>query len=235
MGGFMKLLGTGNTKTIKGEKKGYRTYILHLAPGDMSGHQVCPKASAGCLAACLNTAGRAAFTPSIIPARIRKTQWFFADRQGFLATLHEDIKAAIRECERKELIPAIRLNGTSDLAWERYDYTDKNGVFHASIFAAFPSVTFYDYTKRLGRKRPANYHLTFSRSETNELDCRLALKEGMNVAAVFTKGNVPAEFLGRPVINGEESDLRFLDASGSIVGLVAKGKAKADCSGFVVR
>jgi hypothetical protein len=231
----MKLLSIGNTKTVKGQSKGYMTFILHLAPGDLSGHQVCPKASQGCLAACLNTAGRAAFTPSIIPARIRKTQWFFADRQGFLATLHEDIKAAIRKAAREGYTPVFRLNGTSDLAWERYDYTDKDGVFHASIFAAFPGQTFYDYTKRLGRKRPANYHLTFSRSETNELDCRLALREGMNVAAVFVKGNVPAEYLGHSVINGEESDLRFLDAPGHIIGLVAKGKAKADCSGFVVR
>jgi hypothetical protein len=232
----MELLSLSNTKTLKGEKLGYMTFILHLAPGDLSGHQVCPKASAGCLAACLNTAGRAAFTPSIIPARIRKTKAFFADRLAFMQALHKDIQRAIKHAEKKGFIPVFRLNGTSDLAWERYSYCDpKTGTHYENIMSAFPGVQFYDYTKRVGRKIPANYNLTFSRSEVNELDCRLALKEGLNVAAVFVKGSIPAEYMGRPVINGDESDLRFLDAKGVIVGLTAKGKAKQDCSGFVVR
>ena len=36
------------------------------------------------------------------------------------------------------------------------------------------------------------------------------------------------------VVNGDESDLRFLDPRNSIVGLKAKGKAKKDTTGFVV-
>lgn len=231
----MELWSKSNTKTLKGESKGYMTFILHLAPSDVSGHDVCPKASPGCIAGCLGTtAGRVTFTPSILPARIRKTNEFFADRQAFMRRLHRDTLRAIAYAERKGFIPVFRPNGTSDLAWERYSY-DYEGVHYQNIMTAFPTVQWYDYTKRLGRKTPANYHLTFSRSEINELDCRLALKAGLNVATVFVKGNIPAEYLGHSVINGDESDLRFLDPQGVIVGLYAKGGAKKDCSGFVVR
>lgn len=229
----MELLSTGNTKTLKGEKKGYRTYILHLAPYNLSGHNVCPKASEGCATACLNSAGRGAFS-NVQKARLRKTAWFFADRQGFMATLHNDICKALAQCQREGLTPVFRLNGTSDLKWERFDYADKEGRYHKNILSAFPLQQFYDYTKVLGRSIPSNYHLTFSRSEVNELDCRLALKQGYNVACVFAKGAVPSEYMGRNVINGEESDLRFTDPKGVIVGLVAKGKAKKDATGFVI-
>ena len=150
-----------------------------------------------------------------------------------MADLHRSIQAAQRKAVREGLTVAIRLNGTSDIAWERQAY-EHQGIRYQSPMDAFPTVQFYDYTKRLGRHVPANYHLTYSRSETNELDCRLALREGLNVAVVFA-GALPATYLGRPVVTGDESDLRFLDPNGVIVGLTPKGDAKQDCSGFVVR
>ena len=229
-----QLLGTANTKTLKGLKQGYQTSILHLAPNDLSGHNVCPKASAGCIKACLNTAGRGVFS-LVQRARIAKTKYFFDNLAGFMSDLHRNIEAARRKALREGLIPVIRLNGTSDIAWERIDYTYA-GVKYANIMTAFPMVQFYDYTKRLGRRLPANYNLTFSKSETNELDCREALRQGMNVAVVFEHTKpMPAAYLNRPVVTGEESDLRFLDQKNSIVGLIAKGRAKRDESGFVVR
>ena len=165
----MQLLSTANTKTLKGERRGYRTFILHLAPGNLSGHQVCPKASAGCLSACLNTAGRGLFRP-IQQARIRKTQWFFADRSSFMEALHRDITSAIKASYRANLIPVFRLNGTSDIVWEKISYSYQ-GIQYQNVFEAFPDVRFYDYTKRLNRAAlPQNYSLTFSRSETNELE-----------------------------------------------------------------
>ena len=133
------------------------------------------------------------------------------------------------KAEKQGLIPVFRLNGTSDLAWEKYEVA--NGK---NIFQMFPEVQFYDYTKINNRKvsHIPNYHLTFSKADGNDMDTRIAMSNGMNVAVVFK--NVPETYLGRPVINGDETDLRFLDPKGVIVGLKAKGKAKKDTTGFVV-
>jgi hypothetical protein len=229
----MKLLSIGNPKILKGMKQGYMTYILHLAPADVSGYNTCPKATAGCKAACLNTAGRGGMfkkgetTNVIQQARIRKTKMFFENRDAFLAILKDDIRKAIKQAEKKGLIPVFRLNGTSDIAWEKY-----------GVIQEFPNVQFYDYSKILGRKVNylSNYHLTFSAADGNDLDVRRAIKEGYNVATVFgikKSQPMPETYEGMPVFNGDDSDLRFLDPKGVVVGLYAKGKAKKDTSGFV--
>jgi hypothetical protein len=229
----MKLLSVGNPKILKGMKQGYMTYILHLAPADVSGYNTCPKATAGCKSACLNTAGRGGMfkkgetTNVIQQARIRKTKMFFEDRENFLAILKDDIRKAIKQATKKGLIPVFRLNGTSDISWEKY-----------GVIQEFPNVQFYDYTKILGRKVNGlpNYQLTFSAADGNDLDVRRAIKEGYNVATVFgikKSQPMPETYEGMPVFNGDDSDLRFLDPKGVVVGLYAKGKAKKDTSGFV--
>jgi len=239
----MKLLSTGNPKTLKGMAQGYMTYILHLAPADLSGREVCPKRTAGCTVACLNLAGRGGMfkkgetTNVIQQARIRKTSFFFEERDGFMEWLVADINLAIKQSAKAGLIPAIRLNGTSDLSWEKYGFTD-NGVFYQNIFARFPNVQFYDYTKVLGRKVAGitNYQLTFSNADGNEADVAKAIASGYNIATVFGLKKtqpMPETFMGLPVFNGDESDLRFLDPKGVVVGLYAKGKAKKDTTGFV--
>ena len=235
----MKLLSTGNPKVLKGMKQGYNTYILHLAPYNVSGYQTCPKATPGCAAACLNTAGRGGMfkkgesTNVIQEARKRKTRMFFENRAEFMLQLYLDIKKAIKQSEKLGLIPVFRLNGTSDLAWEKYEVQDNK-----NIFEMFPNVQFYDYTKILGRKvkNIPNYHLTFSAADGNDLDVLRAIKEGYNVATVFgikKTEPMPETYNGIPVFNGDESDLRFLDPTGVVVGLYAKGKAKKDTTGFV--
>ena len=244
----MKLLSIGNPKVLKGMKQGYMTYILHLAPANLSGYETCPKRTTGCTAACLNTAGRGGMikkgetTNAIQQARIRKTKLFFENRAEFMTQLVKDIELAIKQSAKKNLIPVFRLNGTSDLAWEKYEatVTDKSGrsIVFKNIFEAFPFVQFYDYTKILGRKVNgiANYHLTFSEADDNALDTLNAIRAGMNVATVFgIKKNspMPEMWNGMKVFNGDESDLRFLDPKGVVVGLYAKGKAKKDTSGFV--
>jgi hypothetical protein len=135
------------------------------------------------------------------------------------------------------LIPVFRLNGTSDLSWEKYE-VNRDGKLYRNIFAAFSEYQFYDYTKVLGRKVKdiANYHLTFSEADNNALDTLNAIRAGMNVATVFgIKKNspMPKMWNGLPVFNGDDSDLRFLDPKNVVVGLYAKGKAKKDTSGFV--
>lgn len=239
----MKLLSTGNPKVLKGMAQGYNTYILHLAPANVSGYETCPKRTAGCTAACLNTAGRGGMfkkgenTNVIQEARKRKTRLFFENRVEFMRLLVADIELAIKQSARLGLIPVFRLNGTSDLSFEKYEVV-RQGVMYRNVFAAFPEVQFYDYTKILGRKVKdiANYSLTFSAADGNDADVLRAIKEGLNVATVFgikKTEPMPETYNGLPVFNGDESDLRFLDPKGVIVGLYAKGKAKKDTSGFV--
>ena len=232
----MSLLTVGNPKLLKGQAQGYLSSVLHLAPADLSGKEVCPKRTAGCTAACLNLAGRGGIfkkgesTNVIQQARIRKTKMFFENRSAFISQLLNDIVKTIKYAEKKGLIPVFRLNGTSDLSWEKYEILEGR-----NIFQMFPQVQFYDYTKVLGRKVGdiPNYHLTFSNADGNINDVLAAKQAGLNIAVVFRK-ELPKTYLGLPVINGDETDLRFLDPKGVIVGLKAKGKAKKDLSGFVV-
>lgn len=226
----MKLLSTANPKIQKGTKLGYLSFILHLAPASLSGKNTCPKATKGCEAACLNTAGRGGMfrkgenTNVIQQARIRKTKMYFEQRDEFMAQLTKDIKLGIKQAAKLGLTPVFRLNGTSDLSVEKW-----------GIIEQFPTVQFYDYTKVLGRKvsHLPNYHLTFSAADGNDADVAKAVAQGMNIAAVFDK--LPEQYLGRPVINADEHDLRFLDPKGAIAGLKAKGRAKKDTTGFVRR
>ena len=233
---MFKLLSTANPKIQKGTKLGYLSFILHLAPADLSGHNTCPKATVGCKSACLNTAGRGGMfkrgesTNAIQKARIRKTRYFFNDRVSFFNDLTQDITKGIAMAKKLGLKPVFRLNGTSDLSWEKYEVPNTG----LNIFQIFPEVQFYDYTKVLGRKAAYdNYFLIFSQADGNEADVNRAIAQGMNVATVFDE--VPQEYKGRPVINADETDLRFLDPKGVIAGLKAKGRAKKDYSGFVIR
>ena len=228
-----KLLGVStNYKTIKSEKLGVLTGIIYMSPYKLSGKNVCPAASAGCAAACLNTAGRGAMGV-VQTARLKKTNRFWDDRGQFLQDLALEIGKLQRQAEAKGMKAAVRLNGTSDLPYERYKVpgTDKN------IMELFPDVQFYDYTKLENRftkgQLPANYHLTFSRAEDNEHKLPEVLKH--TSAAVVFSGELPETWRGYPVIDGDEHDARFTDAgAGVIIGLKAKGKARHDSSGFVV-
>lgn len=229
---------SADAKTVKGSKLGVMTGVLYLAPHDLSGFQVCPKASEGCKLACLYTAGRGVYTYTQ-NARINKTKWFFEERVSFMETLVSDIKRLIRKAERENMIPAVRLNGTSDIAWEKLKVT-RDGVVYASIMEAFPDVQFYDYTAILGRTKALNlhnYHLTFSLKENNDKDARKALDQGYNLAVVMRvkrKEAKPKRWAGYPVVNGDETDVRFMDKQGgTIVALFPKGKGRADTSGFV--
>ena len=234
------LLTEGNVKTLKGQKKGYYSVILHFAPSMVSGYQVCPMASAGCIATCLNTAGRGGMfkagetTNSIQEARKRRTRMFFEQRAAFMALLVQDIKRAEKRAAKLDMTLTVRLNGTSDLPWEKFRVGE-----HRNIMACFPHIQFYDYTKIhhrvLSNAMPSNYHLTFSMSETNQPMARALRGLGYNVTVVCTK-EVKTQALTQPnVIDGDETDLRFLDGNGKIILLSAKGRAKKDTTGFVVR
>ena len=233
------LLSTNNTKTMKGEKLGYKTYIMYLSPftQNSKGINVCSHASKGCAEACLFGSGFGGIYSGVEQGRIRKTEFFLKDRLGFLTQLKFEIERAIRINKDKAIV-TFRLNGTSDLPFEKYKVFDGK-----NIFELFPDVDFYDYTKnhlRMVKELPSNYHLTFSRSETNDVKALELLNAGFNVAMVFDK--LPETYKGFKVVNGDLDDLRFLDDKNVIVGLKYKkmtGKGAdntlAFTSGFAIQ
>jgi hypothetical protein len=217
-----------NAKTVKGQKYGFMTAILYLAPSNQSGFNVCPQASKGCKRACLYTAGHGAYD-SVKQGRINITLWYIQERKTFLDKLRKEINAFIKKAKSKGLVPCIRLNGTSDISWENTGLIDE-----------FKSIQWYDYTKVYKRALkfvngtlPKNYHITYSLNEDNKKQAFNILKKGGNISVVFRK-SLPTQFNGYKVVNADTNDLRFLDPINSIAGLVAKGKAKKDFSGFVL-
>lgn len=252
-----------NAKTVKGQARGFMTAVLYLAPYKASGFNVCPMAEmAGCAAACLNTAGRGGIAKrgavistdagdipdnAIQRARIRRTRLFVEDRAAFMAQLVREIEAFIRKADRKGLTPTVRLNGTSDILWERIE-CERDGETFAHVFAAFPDVQFYDYTKIAKRFRnvlPANYHLSLSYSESStryqklcrdasvEVGAPLVLVYRTKAAKAKAMANAEAVNSGR-IVDGDETDLRFTDPKGAWVYLYAKGRARHDQTGFVL-
>jgi hypothetical protein len=251
-----------NPKTVKGQAQGYMTAILYLSPSDSSGVNLCPMAEiANCKAPCLNTAGRGGMAASnktftspggaVLPdntvqrARLRRTALFNSNPGLFMAELVDELEDFLRKAKKADLTPVARLSGLSDTRWEKIPVWRNNREcrecvprLHPHIFAAFPEIQFYDYTKIPNRDVTgiANYHLTYSYSH---MDAYLpyvqrALKHygsDINLAVVFNlpKGMpLPETFMGRQVVSGDESDLRFLDPKGVVVGLTAKGRAKKE-------
>ena len=220
-----------DAKTMKSNAKGeYLTAILYLAPASTSGRNICPSATAGCKASCLFTAGRGKMH-NVQEARIRKTRMYFEDRDTFRATLYKEFVAFSKRCDKLKVKPAVRLNGTSDVEW----YSK-----FPELYTDFPNIMLYGYTKvekvmnrYMDGKYPDNYYLTFSRSENNWNYCTAILNKGFTVSAVFI--DTPNEYKGYEVLDGDLTDMRFLDKPGCIIGLKAKGKAKKDKTGFVIR
>ena len=229
---------TANPKLAKNAKMGVLSAPLHLAPASLSGWNVCAMASKGCIAACLHTAGMPAHMAGKTRARIERTRAYFTDRELFMQQLVKEIGALERKAAKLHMQCAVRLNATSDIMWENVAVGGQK-----NIMRLFPNVQFYDYTKiakrlKKGYKLPRNYHLTFSKSESNdEAVQEIVSTTKHNVAVVFAvtpRGALPAKYLGRRVIDGDDHDARYLDKKNSIIGLRAKGKARGDKSGFVV-
>jgi len=235
------IINVENAKTVKGEKKGYKTAILYLSPANTAGvGNMCPHSTAGCRLACLSTAGQGGMTNKVtghnkvLEARKRKTIAFMKDQENFLKELFKELDRFVKLAPKRGFIPCIRLNGTSDVQWEKVLYKGKSFMEH------FPDVKFYDYSKFNSRKNlPKNYSLTFSLAENNETKACVALENGINVSVIFQVARskpLPATYsLGGKtfeVVNGDESDLRFLDKKGVIVGLHAKGRARKNSKFF---
>lgn len=240
------MLSGNNAKTVKGDGTEYETAIMYLAPFTMSGAgNVCAMAQqAKCIDGCLNTAGRGAFS-NVQKARIAKTVRYMKQRGEFMAQLVEDLRRFSNYCKRKGVQPCVRLNGTSDIMFEKGHPVVIEGVRYDSVMAAFPGVQFYDYTKiytRVDKAMPANYDLTLSYSNANASYAHEVLTRvhagKSNMAVVYrNRAKVAAMLAATPfkMVDGDKTDMRFTDPKGGfIVALYAKGKAKKDTSGFVV-
>ena len=237
-----KLLGIDtNAKTIKGEKYNIKTAILYLMPAKQSGVQLCPMAAiAGCEKACLFTAGRGAMS-NVMLSRLRKTLYYNQYREQFMLQLQSELIRERAKAERQGYKLVVRLNGTSDIKWENVAI----GNSYRNIMQALPDVQFYDYTKIANRNKglPANYDLTFSYSgvEAYQPYVAKAVANGERIAVVFRNRSIVEAmlangdtFLGLPIVDGDDTDIRHLDPKGVVVALYAKGKARKDTSGFVV-
>jgi hypothetical protein len=235
-----KLLGIDtNAKTVKGEKYGIKTAILYLMPSDLSGIMLCAMAKiAGCEGPCLFTAGRGAMS-NVMLSRLRKTLYFNQFRDQFMAQISREISLEKAKAKRQGYKLIVRLNGTSDI---RFESIPVDGF--DSIMARHSDIQFYDYTKLHNRKNvPANYDLTFSYSGVPAYAPYVAkaVANGERIAVVFRNRAIVETmlangetFLGLPVVDGDDTDIRHLDPKGAIVALYAKGKARKDTSGFVV-
>lgn len=224
---------SGDAKTVKGEKQAYLTGILYLVSSDISGVNLCPMAKiAACDLPCLLSAGRGAMN-FVFMSRLRKTLFFLQYQEKAIALIKRDITRLEKTAMRKGFTLVIRLNGTSDIRFERH-----------GIIQSFPHIQFYDYTKIVNRHSlPENYDITFSYSGVEAFANynTIAAIKNMRIAAVFRSRalvesliNNGATFNGMPIIDGDETDLRFLEPQGVIVALYAKGKAKRDGTGFVI-
>ena len=225
-----------NAKTNAKTKKmldefGYEGVIQYLAPDRVADekHTVCPWSTQGCRDSCLFTAGRGAMR-MVQQSRINKTLVFIRNKQRYADQLVEELVNLETRALKKGYTPVARLNGTSDIWWESYIPME-----------ALPNIQFYDYTKSYDRMwlwlrghLPENYHLTYSYSEKDTLkEVNSIIKKGGNVAVVF-RDKMRDTFMSHKVISGMEHDFRFRDPEGYIIGLLARGKAKTDTTGFVI-
>lgn len=260
-GQFSHFFSLDSAKAIKAREYGYMNAINYMAPASTAGAgNVCPNASPGCLALCLGWfSGQAGIVKkgtrrnrtggnATRKSRIAKVQLFMHDRRSFMREMVNGIEQSLRAAAREGLTLCVRLNGSSDIPWEHIKLDVRDFALGTTILERFADVQFVDYTKSVKRaaahargEMPNNYHLTFSRSETNEADCLLVLEAGGNVAVVF-EGDKPSRYLGHIVLDGDRHDLRHLDNASTlargpfVIGLSPKGsKAKRDESGFVVR
>ena len=248
---FTSALGAteSNPKLAKGGKLGVLTKAHNLAPASESGFNMCASASEGCKIACLHTAGNPVYLPAKIRARINRTLAFMKCRSAYIALLAFELEAHERRCKMLNMVCAWRPNTTSDYPFHSVALV-VNGVKYKSLIHYFNNIEAYDYTKILKKALqfaspkpllPHNYHITFSRSESNQSDCIKLLEAGKisgkggNVAIVFDRLPKDMKWKGFTVLDGDESDVRFLDLQGgNVIGLKAKGLGKRDLSGFVL-
>ena len=192
----MKLLNS-NYKLKKALQFGITQFGLELLPHSLGGYDnICTGSSASCRASCLVFTNNARFK-RVMQNRKDKTDLFFTDRERFFELLCAELQYYQSIYQNLQ----IRLNVFSDIKWEDIIVQD-----HRNLFSLFPKITYYDYTKIPSRLNLNidNYHLVYSGQSNNEHIWKPLLENNKQVALVFK--NVPDEYKGYKVVNGDESD-----------------------------
>jgi hypothetical protein len=214
----------------------YLVQILHLAPSFASLFNTCSKATLGCGTNCLNESGHGQKhmmhkgTHAVHVARVIRTLIWFRYRDQFKIKFQRELDSQRSKAHRLGATPVVRPNGTSDLRFES---------LWPELFNDNPDIVFYDYTKDIGRNvsHIPNYSLCYSVSEeSTDMSIELAFRNGMNcvvVGRLKRNDSKPESYMGRPAIDGDSHDLRFLDPKGVFIILFAKGHAYNDTTGFV--
>ena len=224
---------TSNSKADKTNNllSQYLVKFLQLAPANMADkyQTVCRYSTQGCREVCLIFTGNGRY-PKVIKGRTNKTLFYWNDNGLFMEKL--TVETAMFEAGAKiqGKVPCIRPNTLSDIPWEQK---------HPEYMARFPDTIFYDYTKwpyleRPQENLPQNYSLVYSKSEkSSNFEIDTNLNNGRSVAVVFRR-ELPDKYCGVKVVDGDRHDLTFLHSAPSIIGLLAKGTARKDATGFVV-
>jgi hypothetical protein len=226
-----------SAKIEKNKKVNMKTFVIYLAPANLSGYNVCSHSTPECRMGCLNTSGRAgmeelAGKTKTADCRAKKTRLLIEQPNFFMNWLIAEIKAQKVLAEKDGFYFSIRLNGTSDVDWADIKLNGKN------IFEIFPTIQFYDYTKNHNKFKTyvKNYHLTMSYTGRNWQVCEMLLQQNKNVAVVFDvkKGKpLPETFNGYKVVDGDITDYRPNDGKGVIVGLRWKVIANKEVNDYV--
>lgn len=223
----MRILGT-STKVEKGNAHGVPdkrdTYIVYMQPADkVALDTICAMAVAGgCKAPCLKSSGQLGIAEgNADKAATKRTIWYLMRYDYFVLQLKADIDKAERKAVKTGIPALFRLNGTSDI-----DFSD--------IIAERPRSQFYDYTKILSRVRKNtldNYDLTFSASMYS-VQSKAALKKAVQsrykIAVAYNTKGLQSDNIQVPndAVSFDTTDLRPLDASGTIGVLKRKGSNK---------
>ena len=256
---FRRFFSTDSAKAVKANAFGYLNAINYMAPANDAGvGNLCSHHTPGCYDPCLaRWSGQASMRKegednATTLSRKAKARYFMKERQNFMNEMAWHIASQSRTAKAHNLALCVRLNGGTDIAYERMAFIPLPWLIDAirriqgrsiaakpiTIMDLFPDEQFVDYTKnplRFDKPLPRNYSLTFSRSESNEAQAIDLLRRGFNVAAIFADAR-PQSLWGFSVIDGDQHDLRHLDPYGVVVGLTPKGnKINRDRTGFVIR
>jgi len=222
--GPMSLLGSA-VKTEKGEALlRVLTAVVYMAPDreafETGDHRTLCPFSGDCAAACLGHSAGRMIMSTCERARLWKTALLLGRRRLWRELLDAEVESHRRRADRLRMVPAVRVDGSSDTGEGRLAAMRAEGRDDETT-------RFYDYTKSERRAAPEtwspNYSVVFSHSERSDWDTeRDIMERGGSVAIVFDTpigADLPRTYRGFDVVNGDETDVRFYDSPGVVVGL----------------
>ena len=214
------------------ENKGWKKFKINT----------CPYAGT-CKLTCLRATGNIQMKSSA-RARYLKTWFFFTQPLAFMRMIITEIMSNAASANRQRRGYYLRLNGMSDIEWERFIYMDE-------LVKRTPGLRgFYDYTKHPKKNRidmaaripggvpfPQKYRLIFSWDEKKATPKRASewLNHGGSLSVVYPYSmkeqikKLRSKYR-KFVKIGDEDDNRFKDKPNSIIFLKNKGDLREGSS-----